>query len=316
LVPRTQAAHYRLAMNIAMIRIRWAAIGAAVAVALGAGGMHIAGATLSSGERAAFVAIVPCRLLDTRADSNVGSRNTPLGPDTTVALTAPGEQGNCHSTVPATATALSLNVTAVGPSAPTFLTLYPTGAEQPDTSSLNPTPGEPPTPNAVTVDLNDGGQFNLFNKYGSVDVIVDVVGFYEAHDHDDRYYTKAQVDAAVAAAIATPNHITGAQVLDGSLGLSDLTGSGNFLSETISFSPAMFTVGANACITDTLTLDVGDAFRMVVPYRVGVGISGSASLSTYPVVLNVSGQATLLICNRSASPFSTTSTVTLDYRLT
>ena len=30
-------------------------------------------------------------------------------------------------------------------------------------------------------------------------MIGDVVGYYTDHDHDDRYYTKAQVDAAVAA---------------------------------------------------------------------------------------------------------------------
>jgi hypothetical protein len=304
-------------MSTANVRIRWAAIGAAVAVTLGAGGLGV-GATLSSGERTAYVAINPCRLADTRPEvgTNVGSRSTPLGADDTFVLTGTGEQGNCHSAVPATATALSLNVTAVGPTSPTFLTLYPTGAEQPTTSNLNPVPGAPPTPNAVTVDLNDGGQFSVFNKFGTVDVIVDVVGFYEAHDHDDRYYTKPDTDAAIAAAIATPNHITGTHVADGSLTLGDLVGSGTFQSTRLSFSPNAFTVSAGSCLVETLSLDSSESFRMVVPFRVGAGIPGSASLSAFPVVLNVSGGASLLICNRSVSAFSTTSNVDLEYQLT
>ena len=303
-------------MNTTNTRLRWAAIGAAVAVTLGAGGLQVAGATLSSGERTAYVAINPCRLADTRPDSNVGPRNSPLAADTTFVLTGTGEQGDCHNAVPATATALSLNVTAVGPTQPTYLTLYPTGSEQPTTSNLNPVPGQPPTPNAVTVDINDGGQFNVFNKFGSVDVIVDVVGFYEAHDHDDRYYTKAGADTAIAEAIASPNHITGTQIADGTLGLNDLTGGGSFSSLNLSFSPAVFSVPANSCIVESVSLSADDAFRMVIPYRVGLGIPGSASLSTYPVVLNVSGGATLLVCNRSVSLFSTTATVTMEYELT
>ena len=59
-----------------------------------------------------------------------------------------GAAGECD--VPATATGLVLNVTAVGATLPTFLTVYPAGAERPNASSLNPSPGQPPVPNAVT----------------------------------------------------------------------------------------------------------------------------------------------------------------------
>ena len=62
------------------IRTRWAAIGAAVAVTLGAGGGSLGQAAIGSGDKPVFVAIEPCRLVDTRpGDNNVGSRDTPLG---------------------------------------------------------------------------------------------------------------------------------------------------------------------------------------------------------------------------------------------
>jgi hypothetical protein len=178
--------------TISLWRTRWSAIGAAVAVTLGTGGIGITQATLGVGERTSFVPITPCRLADTRpAPFNRGPRLGPLGPNQTVTFGAWGPVGDC--TITNQATGLVLNVTAVNQSLLTFLTIYPTGATRPETSNLNPSPGQPPTPNAVTVDLNGSGQFDIYNLQGSVDVIVDVVGYYEDHHHDDRYFTKDEV---------------------------------------------------------------------------------------------------------------------------
>jgi len=297
------------------IRIRWAAAGAALAIILGAGGIHVANATVSSGVRASLIPITPCRLADTRVSDLVGTRNTPLGPDDTMLLTAHGEQGNCHSVIPSTAAAVSLNVTAVGASDPTYLTVYPAGAELPTTSNLNPGPGQPPIPNAVTTDLSDGGQFNVFNKYGQVNVIVDVVGYFEDHDHDDRYYTEAEVNAAISAAITSAleqdDIITGWQILDGSLSLYDLHGRGSWRTRRVSTSPAAFSIAGNACITRYMG-GFGERV-MVVPYAFGIGIPNSIALTASPVVTNNSGGATFNICNGNAGAWATTSNVDMNY---
>src|SRR4029079_5668318 len=122
-----------------------------------------------------FVPIAPCRLIDTRpAPDRVGSQGT-LGANDTRTLQARGSNGQC--TIPDDAAGLSLNVTAVGASVLTFLTIWPDGT-RPLASSLNPAPGEPPTPNAVATDLSPAGSFNLYNLTGTVDVIVDVNGYY------------------------------------------------------------------------------------------------------------------------------------------
>jgi len=73
--------------------------------------------------------------------------------------------------------ALALNVTAIGATAPTFLTVWP-GGTRPTASSLNPVPGQPPTPNGVIAQLSTDGSFAIYNLAGDVDVIVDVVGYY------------------------------------------------------------------------------------------------------------------------------------------
>ncbi len=188
-----------------MWRARWAAIGAAVAVCLGAGGFGLVQATIDSGERPVLININPCRITDTRDPDNVGPRSTPVGAGETYTISAHGSNGNC--TLPATATALSLNVTAVGATEQTNVRVFPAGGALPTASNLNPSPGSPPVPNAVTVGLSADGEFNVFNFNGQVDLVIDVGGYYEDHNHDDRYYTKdqtytrAEVDAAIDDAI-------------------------------------------------------------------------------------------------------------------
>jgi hypothetical protein len=178
---------------MSLLRTRWTALGAAIAITLGGGGIGLVSAGVSSGERTVFVPVTPCRIIDTRPALQVGPRNTPLGTAETHTVSAHGTNGDC--TIPTDAVALSLNVTAVGATLPTFLTVWATGVTQPDASSLNPTPGAPPAPNAVTTELSATGQFNIFNLQGNVHVLADVNGYYADHNHDDRYYTEAEVDS-------------------------------------------------------------------------------------------------------------------------
>lgn len=174
-------------------RAWWAALGAAVAVTLGAGGIGVARATISSGDRAAFVAMTPCRLFDTRGGESAGPRTTPIGPRESFAQQVRGTNGKC--TVPDDALAVAMNVTTVNGTAASYLTVWPEGEEMPLASSLNWAAGASPTPNKVDVKLGTTGQVRFYNEYGSVDVLADVVGYYAHHDHDDRYYTKAEIDA-------------------------------------------------------------------------------------------------------------------------
>jgi hypothetical protein len=122
-------------------------------------------------EDATFVPITPCRLLDTREPAwNI------WGPNVTQSLLAHGTNGAC--TIPTDAVGLSMNVTAVRPTEPTFLTIWPDDQPRPDASSLNPVPGQPPTPNAVTTELAPNGRFKVYNLQGHVHVIIDVNGYY------------------------------------------------------------------------------------------------------------------------------------------
>src|SRR5690606_4736624 len=159
-------------------RMKILAIGAAAAIALGGYGLVYAG---PPGTAASFVAITPCRLADTRPASAVGPYTAPVSPGGSYTFTGWGDgRGDCS--LPVGTTALELNVTAVNASDPTYLTVYPTGVERPTASHLNPHPGDSPAPNSVTATLDAAGRFDVYNAFGTVDVIIDVVGYYAPVD--------------------------------------------------------------------------------------------------------------------------------------
>ena len=201
-------------------------VGACVALSLGVG---VAFATITAGaaaepEEATFVPIVPCRLVDTRPAEqfNVGPRNTPLGPEDTHVQQVTGANGDC--VIAADATGVALNVTAVEPTAASYISAFPSDAARPTVSNLNFLPGSPPTPNKVDVRLSSDGQVSFFNLAGEVHLVADVAGYYtsaglqelsaalagKANTAD--VYTQSEIDAALAGKANTTDIYTQAEV--------------------------------------------------------------------------------------------------------
>ncbi len=117
----------------------------------------------------------PVRLLDTRlgqpACSNPGAPIAGGGTLTQIAT------GGCTA-IPATASAVTGNVTAVSPSANGFLTLYPSDASQPFVANNNYRTDRPFLGNVFTVGLGAGDRaFRLYSS-ATANVIVDVTGYY------------------------------------------------------------------------------------------------------------------------------------------
>jgi hypothetical protein len=116
----------------------------------------------------AYNAMVPARLLDTRPAAAVVGGVTR---DVTIA----GQPGG----PPAGATAVALNVTVTQPGGPSFLTVWPSGSDQPLSSNLNFVGGET-VPNMVIVKLGTGGQVSLFTGSPNAHVVIDVLGWFSA----------------------------------------------------------------------------------------------------------------------------------------
>ncbi len=81
--------------------------------------------------------------------------------------------------VPETALAIATNTTAVNPTARTFITMYPSDVSNPGTLNLNVVAGAAPTPNSANIPLSAGGEFEVYNDAGSVNIIIDVNGYYQ-----------------------------------------------------------------------------------------------------------------------------------------
>jgi hypothetical protein len=109
--------------------------------------------------------IQPVRAYDSRGGS-------PLAPYETRRIQITGV-----GAVPANATAVIANVTAVSPTAPLgYLSVWPGGTTRPTASNLNFSWNET-VPNLVIVRLGAGGTIDVFNEEGSTHVLVDVMGY-------------------------------------------------------------------------------------------------------------------------------------------
>lgn len=109
-----------------------------------------------------FTPVDPVRIVDTRTGFGMArlSENTAGTVDPSATLGAPY--------------LLVANATAVRPTATTYLTLY-AGPSRPPTSTVNARPGQIVS-NHAYVDTNADGSFEVYNRLGATDVLIDVVG--------------------------------------------------------------------------------------------------------------------------------------------
>ena len=73
--------------------------------------------------------------------------------------------------------AVTLNLTAVEPTLPGYLTVYPAGSAFPPVSNVNFAAGQT-VPNHVMVGVSPTGEITIFNSDGNTHVLVDVVGWF------------------------------------------------------------------------------------------------------------------------------------------
>src|SRR5271165_6041016 len=118
-----------------------------------------------------FVKVTPCRVVDTR-NANGTFGGPPITGGTFRSFPLP--QGGCN--IPATAAAYSLNVTVVPPGPLGYLTIWPTGEDQPVVSTMNSLDGRVKA-NAAIVPAGVSGGVNVFVSNTS-DVVLDIDGYF------------------------------------------------------------------------------------------------------------------------------------------
>lgn len=106
----------------------------------------------------------PLRVFDSRLDA------TPLEAGGT-------RQVYLNSFVPAGATGVALNITALDSTEPTSITVWPSQMARPYTTVMTVNPGAAQS-NSVLLPLNDERAVNLYNFAGTTHVLVDVIGWF------------------------------------------------------------------------------------------------------------------------------------------
>ncbi|MGA2373126.1 MAG: choice-of-anchor tandem repeat GloVer-containing protein [Candidatus Korobacteraceae bacterium] len=114
-----------------------------------------------------FVAAMPCRLVDTR------QTGTPIQGGTWQAFVIP-QLGGCN--IPTTAAAYSLNVTVVPYTTLGYLTIWPTGEDQPVVSTMNSPDGRVKA-NAAIVPAGGNGAVSVYVT-DTTNVILDIDGYF------------------------------------------------------------------------------------------------------------------------------------------
>ncbi len=117
-----------------------------------------------------YTPLDPARVLETRPEEGGAG---PLGADGTLTFDLKSKGGLPGSGIGS----VVMNVTATQPSIGGFLTIFPgDGATPPNASNLNFEAGET-TSNLVIAKVDASGQIKIFNKFGTTNVLIDVLGF-------------------------------------------------------------------------------------------------------------------------------------------
>lgn len=125
---------------------------------------------LLTGADGEFTPLSPTRILDTR--SGVGGIKVPVG-QTPVSVQIAGQGG-----IPSTGVkTVVMNVTVVGQSANSFLTVWPSGLARPNISNINYSAGKVIS-NQATVRIGSDGKVLLASGSGTTNVVLDVAGYY------------------------------------------------------------------------------------------------------------------------------------------
>lgn len=167
------------------LRIRWAAIGAAIAVTIGTGGLIGVNAAQTD-QSSTFVPVTPTRILDTRSSAKIGDLTDGSTTELQVTGSIKTSANETKVVVPTGSTAVSANVTVVaGETGPNdgYVTVYPCDVKRPDASSLNFVNAQT-IPNAVSVPLSANGKVCIF-VYGKAHILFDVVGYYSTTSISD-----------------------------------------------------------------------------------------------------------------------------------
>ncbi len=219
--------------------------------------------SITASAAAFFHPVTPTRILDSRAGpEQVGPYSAPWGPKVTREVQVTG------GAVPSNAAAVVLNVTVTSTTAPSFLSIWPSGEGFRLVSSLNWSTGQT-IPNAVTAKVGENGKIQIFNNSGYADVIVDLVGYYDG----------------IAGDGFTP--VAPSRLVDSRLGLGGVSQWTPGSTQTVQITGATVPAGATALVANvTVTATSAYSFLTIWPGNLSRPLVSSLNWSPGQTIAN------------------------------
>jgi len=225
-----------------------------------------------------YVSLAPVRLLDTRANGETLGANASLN----LQVAGVGE-------VPSDATAVAVNVTVTEATAPSFLTVYPTGEALPGSSNLNWVPGDT-VANLAIVPVGTDGKLTFYNRNGRADVVVDLQGYFVASGGVGGDYVPLD-----------PQRITDTRTGSGYPYAGQTLGSNSALNVQVAGEGGVPTEGVSAAVLNvTVTNTTTIGFLAVYP-----------DAQNYPGTSSLNWAAGVTVANRVVVPLSSLGQITL-----
>jgi len=271
-------------------------VGAAVLAALGGGYALAANAPTPRqvvsppAEPSELVGITPVRVLDTR-----GAAGGPIGVPSAKKLGAAESIDVAVAgvgAIPANATSVAVNVTIdEDATLKSFLTIWPTGQTRPNASANNAEPGLV-SANSAIFQLGTGGKLSVFNQQGTVNVIMDVTGYFVASGTSGTTTTTTTTTTVPGAAAVK----TDASSYSAGVSIVNVTATGWKGCTNIALV-ATPTVGSPIPIASGITPEADGTFMQSFVAPVAVGSPYTVDAASDPAATG---------CAATSDPFTTT----------
>jgi len=197
-----------------------------------------------------FIAITPCRLVDTRNASQTGNFGPPsLGVDATRNIPVPTHP--VCTGIPATAGAYSLNMTVTNTGANPFgfLKVWPQGQPEPNVSTLNWAAGGVTIANAAIVPAGTAGGITIKSGNASSDVIIDINGYYAGT-------IVSSLVAGTGMSVSSPTGDVTVGIANGGVGLAQHSAAGSAAGQALVSTGAAVAWGSPTNFTGALAGEV------------------------------------------------------------
>jgi hypothetical protein len=222
-----------------------------------------------------YHAVQPYRLADTRTNSgftNSAGQTLTAGRVLTIGVAPSGIAPN---NVPHGATAVVVNITAIDPTSPGYLTAYAAGQTVPSASTVNFVAGQTVANEAAITLGNTGdphyGQISIYNFTGSTDVAVDVEGYYSPDTSGSFYVPAVNFNKATLSTAVSPTRVLDTRAGSGQQGAGETLGpdqSLSFYPGTTTFVPGVLSPivpsSATAVVLNVTATDATDTSYLTV----------------------------------------------------